>query len=293
MAGSAKSGAEGADQQSDRYRPRYELVAEQLLTYIAQENLLPGDRLPTEQGLAEILGATRNVTREAVKVLAAIGRLSVRKGAGIFVASSPGILADDQLAHFQPTSMEHVLMLLDYRRLIESDTARRSATLATPIEVRAIRESAQASLDAGRAGDAGEFARADALFHDAVSAAAHNVFLRASVANMRRLVAQTDVLLFHGDVPGSLEVAGGQHVAILGAIAAGDADEAARLMVEHIDTTQHQFERKIRDRLFNVPDRAATAIATGLTSTAAAHLPHPGSAPTQEAEAATPPASAS
>jgi DNA-binding FadR family transcriptional regulator len=113
-------------------------------------------------------------------------------------------LADDQLAHFQPTSMEHVLMLLDYRRLIESETARRAATLATPIEVRAMRESAEVSLAAGKAVDAEAFTRADALFHDCVSIAAPNVFLRSSVANIRRLVSQSDVLLFHGDVPDSL-----------------------------------------------------------------------------------------
>jgi DNA-binding FadR family transcriptional regulator len=241
-----------------RYRPGYELVAEQLLGYIAEQGLRPGDRLPTEAGLAEALGATRNVTREAVKVLAAIGRLSVRRGAGIFVAESPGGLADDRLAHFQPTSMEHVLMLLDYRTLIESETARRAATQATPIEVRAVRESAESSLEAGRAADADAFARADTLFHDAVGAAAHNVFLRSSVGNVRRLASQSDVLLFHGDAPGSLEVAGHQHMAIAEAIAAGETDLAGELMVEHIATTRRQFERRIRDRLFNVDGRGAS-----------------------------------
>jgi DNA-binding FadR family transcriptional regulator len=260
--GTANAESGGSDDASDRYRPGYELVAERLLNYIAEQNLLPGDRLPTEQGLAEILGATRNVTREAVKVLAAIGRLSVRKGAGIFVSASPGALADDQLAHFQPTSMEHLLMLLDYRRLIESETARRAATLATPIEVRAMRESAEASLEAGKAGDAEAFARADALFHDSVSVAAHNVFLRSSVANIRRLISQSDVLLFHGDVPGSLEVAGTQHLGILEAIAGGEVDAAAELMTAHIDTTQQQFERKIRDRLFNLARRTDAQSAT-------------------------------
>jgi len=111
---------------AERYRPGYELAAERLLEYISEENLRPGDRLPTEQGLAEILGTTRNVTREAVKVLAAIGRLSVRRGAGIFVASGGALLGEDELAHFQPTDMEHVLMLLDYRRLIESENAPRA-----------------------------------------------------------------------------------------------------------------------------------------------------------------------
>lgn len=259
MPGTAKDAPGGGDVGSDRYRPGYELVAEQLLTYIAERNLRPGDRLPTEKGLAEILGATRNVTREAVKVLAAIGRLSVRKGAGIFVAESTAAPADDQLAHFQPTSMEHVLMLLDYRRLIESETARRAATLATPVEVRAIRTNAESSLAAGKAADPESFARADSEFHDSISVAAHNLFLRASLANIRRFAFQSDALLFHGGVPGSLEVAGAQHVAIAQAIAAGEADRAAELMTAHIDTTQNQFERKILDRLSTLADRPAKA----------------------------------
>ncbi|MDH6220734.1 DNA-binding FadR family transcriptional regulator [Streptomyces pseudovenezuelae] len=239
------------------YRPGYELVAEQLLEYIAEQNLRPGDRLPTEQGLAEVLGASRNVTREAVKVLAAIGRLSVRRGAGIFVAEASGGLVDDQFAHFRPTSMNDVLMLLDYRTVIESETARRAAGLATPIEVRTVREGAQSSLTAAQHDDALAFARADEAFHDALGAASHNVFLRSSVAGVRRLASQSDVLLFHGDAPGSLEVAARQHLAIAEAVAAGEADLASELMVEHIATTRTQFERKIRDRLFNLGDRAA------------------------------------
>ena len=245
----------GSGQDDDRYRPGYELVAERLLHYIAEQNLHPGDRLPTEQGLAEILGATRNVTREAVKVLAAIGRLTVRRGAGIFVAAGPAGGEADQLAHFQPTDMDHVLMLLDYRQVIEIETARRAASIATPLEVKAIREAATESAEVGARADAEAFAHADELFHNAVAAAAHNLFLQSSVANVRRFAAQSDALLFHGSAPGSLEAAGRQHVEIADAIAAGAADHATELMAMHVDTTRHQFENKIRDRLFNLDER--------------------------------------
>jgi len=69
---------------------RYKQLVDAFAADIRAGRLRPGDRLPTEQGLAEILGTTRNVTREAVKVLAAIGRLTVRRGAGIFVAAAAG-----------------------------------------------------------------------------------------------------------------------------------------------------------------------------------------------------------
>jgi DNA-binding FadR family transcriptional regulator len=238
----------------ERYRPGYELVAERLLQWVAEQNLHPGDRLPTEQGLADLMGTTRNQMREAVKVLAAIGRLSVRRGAGIFLAAGGSSLVEEELPHYQPTEMAHVPMLLDFRRLIESDTARRAASMATPIQVRTIRDSARASLERADAKDSQGFAQADAQFHDAVAIAADNVFLRSSVVNVRRFAGQTDTLLFHGDVPGSLEVAGQQHLAIAEAIAAGDPERAVELMVEHVDTTQQQFERKIRHRLFTMTD---------------------------------------
>ncbi|MFC1411945.1 FadR/GntR family transcriptional regulator [Streptacidiphilus sp. N1-12] len=240
---------------TERYRPGYELVAEQILRYIAEEKLRPGSRLPTEQGLADLLGATRNVTREAVKVLAAIGRLSVRRGAGIFVAAGGAEPDSDELSHFQPTDMQHVLMLLDYRCLVESETARRAASIATPIEVRAIREAAEESAQVGERDDLEAFADADRRFHGAVSAAAANVFLQSAVASTRRFAAQSDVLLFHGAAPGSFGEAGRQHVEIAKAIADGEADRAAELMEAHIDTTRQQFQRRIRDRLSTRPEQ--------------------------------------
>jgi len=119
--------------------------------------------------------------------------------------------------------------------------------------VKAIRDAASRSEVAATNDDVHSFGEADEAFHSAIGIAAGNVFLQASIANTRRFAAQSDVLLFHGDAPGSLVVAAAQHVEIGRAIAAGDSDQAAALMTEHIDTTRHQFERRIRSRLFSLP----------------------------------------
>ena len=58
------------------YRPRYELVAEEILQLIGELALHPGDRMPTEKDLAARLGTSRTVVREAVKILSATGRVS-------------------------------------------------------------------------------------------------------------------------------------------------------------------------------------------------------------------------
>ncbi|MFI5735516.1 FadR/GntR family transcriptional regulator [Kribbella sp. NPDC051587] len=233
------------------YRPGYEVVAEQLLAYIAEQDLRPGDRLPTEKGLAEILGTGRSVTREAIKVLAAVGRVAVRKGAGIYVSVPSNAQADSQVGYFQPTDLAHVAMLFDHRRLIEAEAARLAATLARPAQVRTIRAAAEASVEALR--DHAAFREQDRLFHDAVAEASANVFLQAAVTSLRDFKEQSDRLLFAGGLPGSLEVAAQQHVHIAEAIATGDADKAGTAMIQHIDTTQSQFEQRIRDRLKAAP----------------------------------------
>ena len=231
------------------YRPGFERIAQRVLEYVAENNHQPGDRLPTEQQLAELFGTSRNVVRDAVKVLSAMGRVSVRKGAGIFVAEPFGSMVGSTMVHYQPTSLSHILMLTDYRRLIEGETARRAATFATPAQVRAITQSAAAS-NSTKSSTVRGFADADAHFHTAIAGAADNIFLESSVTTLRHFASQSDRMLFQGDPTGSFDVATAQHVAIAEAISRGDAALASELMMLHIGTTQEQFENRVQQRVF-------------------------------------------
>ena len=87
-AGALTGGTEG----NGEYRPGYERVAEQILEFIAESRLTPGDRLPTEIELAGRLGTSRAVVREAVKILSALGRVRAHKGRGLFVADDEVVL---------------------------------------------------------------------------------------------------------------------------------------------------------------------------------------------------------
>src|ERR1700752_5307835 len=74
------------------YRPRYEVVAGQILDLISDLAMRPGDRLPTEKDLAVRLGTSRTVVRDAVKILSASGRVSAQKGRGLYVADGERML---------------------------------------------------------------------------------------------------------------------------------------------------------------------------------------------------------
>lgn len=63
----------------------YLQVYNELRNYIVQNNLKPGDKLPTEMEMCERLGVSRNVLREAIKSLEITGVVHSTPGVGIVI----------------------------------------------------------------------------------------------------------------------------------------------------------------------------------------------------------------
>jgi len=60
----------------------YTLVFRQIRAFILQNNLQPGDLLPTEQTISDMLHVSRNVVREAIKSMELLGIVSAQPGRG-------------------------------------------------------------------------------------------------------------------------------------------------------------------------------------------------------------------
>lgn len=239
------------------YRPGYEIAAERILAYIVDQGMAPGDRLPTEQRLCEILEVSRSVGREAVKVLSALGRINVRKGAGLFVADGPGMRVSGLEAGFQPANLDHVLMLFEFRLTVETKAAELAAESASPAEVRTISTAAAQSRDAASADDFTAFRAADVEFHSAVAAASHNMFLASAVDQIARLKRQVLTIGLRGSASGSLVAAGEQHIEISDAIAAGDPKAAEAAMAKHVKIARTQFQDGIKNRLMELVNQSS------------------------------------
>lgn len=63
-----------------------ERTAAELRDYVVTNRLAPGTQLPPETSLAETLGVSRNVLRQAVASLEGLGMLKVTHGSGTYVA---------------------------------------------------------------------------------------------------------------------------------------------------------------------------------------------------------------
>jgi GntR family transcriptional repressor for pyruvate dehydrogenase complex len=233
------------------YRPRYELVAEQILQLIAELRLHPGDRMPTENDLAARLGTSRTVVREAIKILSAIGRVRAQKGRGLYVADDEGMLGSSRWeGFFLPTDLDHVYMLFEFRRVQETAASRLAATRATPAELRAIETAAELCRQGHLTGEAGLFDRGDDDFHLGIATASHNPFLVAAVREARRLQRQSSTIGLHGTVGGHAAEAIEEHTAIYQAIRDGDPEAAADAAAVHLDKTLEDYRREIQRRVF-------------------------------------------
>lgn len=70
----------------------WRLIAEELRADIAGGGLAMGDRLPTEQDLAERFAVNRHTVRQAVASLAEEGLVESRRGSGTFVVGDPVVV---------------------------------------------------------------------------------------------------------------------------------------------------------------------------------------------------------
>ena len=69
-------------------RPLYQMIARRLAKQIDNGKYPPGSRLPAERDLAEQFGVSRVTIREAEIALQAQGRISIRKGSGVYVTDN-------------------------------------------------------------------------------------------------------------------------------------------------------------------------------------------------------------
>jgi DNA-binding FadR family transcriptional regulator len=249
------SGATHLEQASDTdgYRPGYEIAAERILEYLVAEQLAPGARLPTEKDLAAALRLSKTVVREAIKILSALGRLSVQKGRGIYVAEPSDPLWQLSLSRFLPTDLDQIYQLFEFRTCVETETSRLAAERATPGQLKSLRDAVRLGVEAAASGDVAAFATADEAFHRGIGVAARNLFLSANIDAIQRLHRQTTLIGLGGLPAGSLVAAAEQHQAIATAIGEGDRDLAASLMSDHIAMTLQQLQGGIRERLFSDP----------------------------------------
>ncbi len=154
-------------------------IADQIKQEMTEGHMAPGDRLPTEQSLAETYGVSRNVVREAIARLRNEGIVESRQGIGAFVALRPRpILRLDKSNSLTSVARHH--SLFEIRVTLEVRAAELAATRRTSREMKEIDrafEEMKRTMSWGK--DGVEF---DIAFHRAIAEASGNPFMLEMVA---------------------------------------------------------------------------------------------------------------
>jgi GntR family transcriptional repressor for pyruvate dehydrogenase complex len=194
--------------------------------------LKPGDRLPTEQKLAEAHGVSRTVVREAVHQLKSQGLVRSRQGSGVYVTEPP---AHRALA-FDPKvleSMDAVVQFVELRRVMEGEMAALAAVRATRGQLAGLK---RALADIDVATERGELGvEQDLAFHRAIGEATGNPqFLRMlGILEAYLRDAMTVTKGHESKRADFMAQVRREHRAIVTAVAARDPKAARAAAIEH------------------------------------------------------------
>lgn len=211
-----------------------EEIANRLLMLIQGQELRPGDKLPAERELAQMMGVSRPVLREALRALSIMRVVDIRHGDGTYIAS----LEPEQLiAHLDFVFARDSIALnklFEARRVVEAGNTRFAAARISAQEIAKLEE-LLASLG-GEIDDPDRFGELDMEFHNAICDAAGNFLLSQfmNIINTMGKVSRQKT----GAMRSVREAAYRHHRVILDALRAHDADAAEAAMRGHLDDSE-------------------------------------------------------
>jgi DNA-binding FadR family transcriptional regulator len=200
-----------------------EAIQQRLRQFIREQELSPGDRLPSENRLARSLGVGRNALREALRSLEALGIVEARVGSGWYVREmNLDIVADALLLSLEltPRTFDGLYRV---RELLECTFIEDAVDVLTADDLASLRRIVDEMEGKAHAED---LVPLDHLFHKALYARLGNPVLDILVDLFFRVHP-----IEHRQYPRkNPEGITREHREILDAVSSGDAETARQIM---------------------------------------------------------------
>ncbi|MDO4548068.1 MAG: FadR/GntR family transcriptional regulator [Clostridia bacterium] len=132
--------------------------------YIIENDLKPGDLLPTEQAMCQSLGVSRNVLREAIKSMELMGMVSACPGKGTVIKEFSLNFIFQNVLFFNVSDEDaRVREMFDIRRMLEMGYMRKAFQALDDDDIKKLRQCADRIRDGWE--NSRLFAEADRDFH--------------------------------------------------------------------------------------------------------------------------------
>ena len=220
-------------------------TAEAVVNYfkgrIKSGRLIPGDKLPSERQLQEILGVSRFSLREGLARLNALGLLRISQGKGAFVSGNTSAQSLENVLIPMTFSQDEKTLedLMEARATIEGEIAAKAAQCCTDEDLdrlTAILDRSEAGLD-----DPISFGRLDFEFHRALGQICPNRFYRLMTDALSDSV--DSFLRAHARPMDNRQEAAQSHRQILDAVRKRDVETARELTRRHIHRCKANYKK--------------------------------------------------
>ncbi len=151
-----------------------DMAAENIKELITNGEYRPGQKLPTEANFCKMLGVSRTSVREALRILQALGYVTIKSGKGTFVSEKMPGQATEQWYEADDAQFSD---FMEVRFAIEPLAIRLSVQRATPKEVAELNEVHQSFLNANQCHDMAKLIMLDELFHTKIMSYTKNPLL--------------------------------------------------------------------------------------------------------------------
>ncbi|MCD7819502.1 MAG: FadR family transcriptional regulator [Lachnospiraceae bacterium] len=219
----------------------YEQIAdymEQLILDTDNKEWSVSAKLPAEQELADSFGVSRNVVREAMKLLKERGLVDSQNGVGAYVTKPDSQKLSTMIYRYVLMNNVDTRSIYDTRILLEVNAAENAARNASEEDLKNMRrllkkmENRKISINERR--------ETDFEIHIAVAQAAGNplnVVLEYALKDVWRAMIEKGIF-----IQGGIEDACIRHERIMVALENHDAEAAGKAMREHLETSLQTVE---------------------------------------------------
>ena len=224
----------------------YEQIADQIERMIVTKELEPGEKLPPERELTQILGVSRPTIREATKVLRDRGLVELRPGSGTYVKSIGIDSLHLPIERFFINKNRPYIELMQIREVIEPSAAALAAKNASPEDLEELEKTipeieAVVTLPES-------YSQVDLKFHVGIVKATKNEMLLALLTPvlgiMREVIKEISAQAVQtGEQPGPKD-----HREIFECIKGGKVEDAGKAMGNHIRKSVANVQRLLKDK---------------------------------------------
>jgi len=213
-------------------------IIETIGKLIASGKLRPGDVVPSERTLSNLLKVSRNSIRQALKALSVLGVLDINPGSRTYINTSISNLLINPMKFMTLLHDLKIKELFQTRKIIEVGLARLAAVNATEENIAAMFDALEKARENIKSKN--KYLEYEMIFHENIFKSSGNRILAALMASINNLLLESrkKTVKFFPDLSLSLK----QHYEIFQSIKENNSEKAGQLMLEHLNAIEHKLD---------------------------------------------------